>query len=67
MKICEHKKEIVLKSANGTPYLRKIVPCTNKAKYIVPYSTGDKLACGIHAQAWNKRATRHGWEVARAL
>lgn len=61
MPLCEHladwKNELFCGYAN----------CGRKAKYIIHYNSGDKKACGIHANAYNKRAKRHGWKLAEPL
>lgn len=58
---CEHLKMWTRGMNRGTE------PCGKPAKYIIHYDNGDKFACGIHANSYNKRAKNRGWNLAEEL
>ncbi len=39
------------------------IKCDKRATHIIHYTTGDKLACAMHAYHYRKRATKRGWEL----
>ena len=59
--LCEH-----LKTWKNHVYYGS-EPCNKPAKFIIHYENGDKLACGVHANAYNKRAKNRNWDLAEPL
>lgn len=37
--------------------------CGRKARYIIYYPSGDKLACQMHAYYYRKRAIKNNWRL----
>jgi endonuclease YncB( thermonuclease family) len=66
--ICQHHTDQIIYWADGrTPRTSVLIDCPHKAKFIIHYAGSDKYACGIHANAYNKRAKRNGWKLAEPL